>query len=1420
MSYSNKIAPLTAAILATLAVGCDGDSKDSQFLEPDQQVSRLTAYPQAFVLKTGDVQNVDLTSSVIAENIASWKLSALDDKSGLGQITTQAEQAFEYSTDTGGVGHINYTVSGDGLTSSSQVILAVNDGGTLGNKAPEAKNVTLNTTNTSDVSVDLRDYISDEDGDELQITSLISASNRFVIADDGYQVVFTPDGYVGIDQAVYSVDDGKGGYALAYILATAADPTAPNTPPVAKDDSLTMDVASQSVLNIDLNALISDVDGDTLMVEQLYSANNRAELTSSNNVRYIPNDFRGVDQITYRVTDNQGGEAFGTITITVSDSSIQPEIPAISAFPQTFNLEPGDSINVDVTQSVVATNIDSWALVKAEDSSGLGMVSGLTATSFDYLAQAPGVATINYDVQGGGVSDSSTVLALINTPPSPDNTPPTAKNVTADTTNDTSVSVDLSNEIADVDGDTLTISQLVSASGRFTLTGSQVTFKPDGFIGVDQAAYIVEDGQGGYASAYVVITSTDATPTTPNTPPTAADYSYVMDVASLPVWNFDLAALNLVADADGDALTIENIYSADGRAVKQGATGVTYTPGDFRGIDLITYSISDGNGGSAIGSITVVVNDSTPGNTIPTANAVSTTMLDTDASKTISVASSVSDSDGDALEIVELQASIGTASINPSNPLEVIYAPKAGFVGEDRFVYIVSDGNDGFAMATISVTVNASNPTAPVANIVQVSTTPDAATVIDLSGYISDKETPTSELLITNVTSAISPAVVTLNGQSITYTPNGYIGVDTLIYTVSDGELTDTGDIVIISSPDADHDLNANDVSVTTDAGVTVEIDLSSQISTSDTTAEPLILVSAVGASLGDVVIDDANKKLIYTPKVGDYGKDVFVYNIKDSHDPAHFAQGLVTVDVLPPPPPEITSLTVSGVPTIGGVLNSNVVCTTCITSRYKYNWSINGLTVSESSNYAYQSTNPEFNIRLEVVGEDIYGQTTAEYSVYRVSITQKIFSTSLTRNREENNPRTSVDAIGSFVAVKNDGSAVVWGRGDSGDASSVSAELADGVETVYSTEGAHAALKSDGSLVIWGYDGTESSRLGDYGGSAPNDLPMGDEIDEIVTNNNAFAILTKDGSVVTWGGTSLNGEDVSSGIKEIYPKFGAFAARRVTSSGLSAVTWGVDSLGGDSSGVDFSKGVESVFSNPTDFAAIMGDCSVEVWGSNRRTEASCITDVAATFGAFAAIKSNGSVIAWGDSNAGGDSSAESSQLTGDVVSLSSTIGAFAALKENGSVVAWGRGELAGIHDVGGTTPPELSSVTVDALYSNYFAFVAVTDRGDLVSWGQVSFGGTAPTISNVKNIFSNKVAFAALTENGQLVAWGNPRYGGSAPSNINDGGGIRAVSATNFAFAVIKNNGSVDSWGDPDYSEVPSLAQPYIAIVETSIAP
>ena len=53
-------------------------------------------------------------------------------------------------------------------------------------------------------------------------------------------------------------------------------------------------------------------------------------------------------------------------------------------------------------------------------------------------------------------------------------------------------------------------------------------------------------------------------------------------------------------------------------------------------------------------------------------------------------------------------------------------------------------------------------------------------------------------------------------------------------------------------------------------------------------------------------------------------------------------------------------------------------------------------------------------------------------------------------------------------------------------------------------------------------------------------------------------------------------------------------------------------------------------------------------------------------------ISQNGSVITWGDSNYGGDSSAVSSDLSSGVTEIFSTSFAFAALKTDGSVITWG----------------------------------------------------------------------------------------------------------------------------------------------------
>ncbi len=65
---------------------------------------------------------------------------------------------------------------------------------------------------------------------------------------------------------------------------------------------------------------------------------------------------------------------------------------------------------------------------------------------------------------------------------------------------------------------------------------------------------------------------------------------------------------------------------------------------------------------------------------------------------------------------------------------------------------------------------------------------------------------------------------------------------------------------------------------------------------------------------------------------------------------------------------------------------------------------------------------------------------------------------------------------------------------------------------------------------------------------------------------------------------------------------------------------------------------------------------------------------------AFAALRSDGSVVTWGDSSSGGNSSAVASQINGtiDVTQIYSNYNAFAALRSDGSVVTWGTSYAGG----------------------------------------------------------------------------------------------------------------------------------------------
>ncbi|MFN7900193.1 MAG: hypothetical protein ACK5N0_11125 [Synechococcaceae cyanobacterium] len=227
-------------------------------------------------------------------------------------------------------------------------------------------------------------------------------------------------------------------------------------------------------------------------------------------------------------------------------------------------------------------------------------------------------------------------------------------------------------------------------------------------------------------------------------------------------------------------------------------------------------------------------------------------------------------------------------------------------------------------------------------------------------------------------------------------------------------------------------------------------------------------------------------------------------------------------------------------------------------------------------------------------------------------------------------------------------------------------------------------------------------------------------------------------------------------------------------------------------------------------FAALKSDGSVVTWGDplyggDSRAVASFlrsgVNQIFATCAAFAALKSDGSVITWGYSGSGGDSSAVASHLSSGVRQIFSNAFAFVALKNDGSVVTWGNSMYGG--DSSAVASRLSSGVT--QIFSGPQAFAALKSDGSVVTWGY-SWGGAAGDSSavssrlssGVSQIFSTFNSFAALKNDGSVVTWGTAGFGGDS-SNVAHrlSSGVSQIFSTNTGYAALKGDGSVVTWGE-----------------------
>ncbi|WP_291515430.1 Ig-like domain-containing protein [Bdellovibrio sp. ArHS] len=236
---------------------------------------------------------------------------------------------------------------------------------------------------------------------------------------------------------------------------------------------------------------------------------------------------------------------------------------------------------------------------------------------------------------------------------------------------------------------------------------------------------------------------------------------------------------------------------------------------------------------------------------------------------------------------------------------------------------------------------------------------------------------------------------------------------------------------------------------------------------------------------------------------------------------------------------------------------------------------------------------------------------------------------------------------------------------------------------------------------------------------------------------------------------------------------------------------------------------VKEIVGNDSAFAALRSDGSVIAWGTMNTggtaptaiaAENSDIVKIYSAPMAFAALKSDGSVVAWGYPFYGADAPASVTAVNSGVIKIFSTDGAFAALKSDGSVVAWGESGRGGDSVPASITDPNSGVISIS---STIGAFAALKSDGSVVAWGETGRGGSAPSgvtsaNSKVRKIVGSGSTFAAIKSDGSVVAWGNNN---SPPSSVTAANSkVQDIIGNNGAFAALKSDGSVVSWGNSSF--------------------
>ncbi|MBE4048886.1 tandem-95 repeat protein, partial [Vibrio parahaemolyticus] len=529
---------------------------------------------------------------------------------------------------------------------------------------------------------------------------------------------------------------------------------------------------------IDLNEVFKDSDSS---LEFSVSGNNSIQISIVSGVATITPtaDWNGKETITFTAKDPSGESVNQTVDFTVAPVV---DIEADSAdvvedTPTIINVLGNDTF--ESTDKVVSLDADNGP------KNGTVIVNNDGTVTYTPDDNYVGKDTFTYVVTSGGVSESTTVEVNV----TPVNDAPVAKDDIATTQEDTAVTIDVLTNDTDVDGDTLSIqsASVPSDQGTVEIVDGKLVFTPaENFNGDAEITYTVTDG--ALTDQATVKVTVNALNDTPEVESNIADQTLAEDFTP---YTIDLnTAFSDVDNVDGELTFSVSGNSNVNVSIENGIATISPTA-DWNGSEILTFTATDPSGESVSQTVNFTV---TP---VADIEADKTTVVE-DTPTIIKVLGNDTFEGKD--KVVSLDAENGpkNGTVIVNNDGTVTYTPNDNYVGKDTFTYIVTSGGVSES-TTVEVNVTPVND-APVAKDDIATTQEDTAVTIDV--LPNDTDVDGDKLSIQSASVPEAQGKVEIVDGKLVFTPaENFNGHAEIIYTVTDGQLTDEAKVTVTVNP-------------------------------------------------------------------------------------------------------------------------------------------------------------------------------------------------------------------------------------------------------------------------------------------------------------------------------------------------------------------------------------------------------------------------------------------------------------------------------------------------------------------------------------------------------------------------------------------------------------------------------------------